>query len=589
MIRDSIVLYNTNQYINLKCYSCGSLQHTVAHCPSLHFTLNKQEVIQEYLDEEKRFSTSFARRPRTKFRALSNLELVQESASQIQMGQQTEVENDMEDNEFTVGGGSYSSIDEIFDRKVYDPKPLDFVADTTHMKYLEFPDGFRYSSAQTLNHIPGSKRMRPKVGEIETFMRDNYDQVHHNLNIDRVKNFEVYYPMNNITKLMVEFEKVRLEKIVQMRLGFKAKHLGPLLVKSFKMHERKTTSNLPSSTPLTKLPSLRTKPIKRHSVNISNIGRRESVAANPSDITLYGSSETHASSFSRFRHQSLLATNSSPLNPPFLLSPTDIKKKKFDPIEFSQKVGKFRDKDKDLSTIREDNTEKFDKGSQSNLSIGTPKASPNGFKHFDFRFQGDSLISKIDFKEANTSSELKTPGKDLLKLETKTFLFSPAARTDPNNTSKNKIEQNSNRRYIPTDSSETSLEAEPSAGTSVDYSKFVHKFPTTDKAMVRTENRGRTDLFKYKSAGPDKDVSVREEGSSLANWKNETSKMFRALLKDRLFETDGNHKRSASEEKGKDILKVMDKYRLPQVFNKMSSHQEEEEQTSGLSIGTSNL
>ena len=72
-------------------------------------------------------------------------------------------------------------------------------------------------------------------------MKDNYDPYYHNLNLDRVRNFEVYFPNNNIIKLMVEFEKTRLEKLVQMRLGLIAKHISPLLIKSFRMNERKSS------------------------------------------------------------------------------------------------------------------------------------------------------------------------------------------------------------------------------------------------------------------------------------------------------------------------------------------------------------
>mmetsp|Transcript_39263 Transcript_39263/g.34939 ORF Transcript_39263/g.34939 Transcript_39263/m.34939 type:complete len:153 (+) Transcript_39263:1297-1755(+) len=91
---------------------------------------------------------------------------------------------------------------------------------------------------------------KKKKNEIEMFIIKNYDPFFKNINIDRVHNFELYFPNNNITRLMTEMERIRCEKILQRRLNLpNAKHIIPILVKGFRFHERKaaTTSNTVSN------------------------------------------------------------------------------------------------------------------------------------------------------------------------------------------------------------------------------------------------------------------------------------------------------------------------------------------------------
>ena len=78
MIKDSINLYNNFKYLNIRCYSCASLDHVVTKCPNLHVTVDPAEVIKTYLAEEAEFRVTFQRKPRTRFHAVASLEVLQE-------------------------------------------------------------------------------------------------------------------------------------------------------------------------------------------------------------------------------------------------------------------------------------------------------------------------------------------------------------------------------------------------------------------------------------------------------------------------------------------------------------------------------
>src|SRR5689334_17786302 len=111
MIKDSINLYNSNQYLNLICFYCGNKEHQIVQCPKLHFTVDHQKVIQDYLVEESQFRKNYCRKDRSSFHAIEELEELQEAASQIQMAQQTEVyyDNTMQDEDTAQVFGSYTS------------------------------------------------------------------------------------------------------------------------------------------------------------------------------------------------------------------------------------------------------------------------------------------------------------------------------------------------------------------------------------------------------------------------------------------------------------------------------------------------
>lgn len=310
MIKDSINLYNSYQYLNIKCYSCGSRDHIAINCHKVHFKFNHQKIIARYLLLEKRLRETFIRNRRKKWRALEDLETIQEAAGQHQLIQQNELYFDNPD-ENTEGEQaevrSYSSIDDVMDRNLYDLQPLVCATDSVHLRIYNFNDPedmtvdhsissstFQKPPKRIRNHKK-KKTQAVKVGEVEAFVAMNYDRYYHNISLDRIKNFEVYNPNNNIIKLMVDFEKVRLQKIIEMRLGVGtgAHHLTKLLIKGFKAHQKMNHKN-PTVSSVSSARSVETE--KRHSHShhvLVDPTRRHSVSVNPSDIAMYGTISRH--------------------------------------------------------------------------------------------------------------------------------------------------------------------------------------------------------------------------------------------------------------------------------------------------------
>lgn len=239
MIRDSITLYNNYQYLNLKCYSCGSKSHITLECPKFHLIWDRKKIVAKYREAEIEFRKNFIRMPRKRFNALMIIEELNEAVSQIQVIQQNElyVEDGQEENVQI-----YSEGEEILDRNIYDPQPITYTVEPIQTKRISIPRN-QLTSLQSFQLVQQEKRRRTanELGDVHSFAISNYDAYYHSLNLDKVKNFEVYYPNNNINKLLVGMEKNRLEKIVHMRLGVNAKHISPLLVKSFRMNERRKT------------------------------------------------------------------------------------------------------------------------------------------------------------------------------------------------------------------------------------------------------------------------------------------------------------------------------------------------------------
>jgi len=329
MIEDSLRIYNSYQYLNTRCYSCGSKEHIALHCPTIHGRYNKSKVIQNYIKAEQDFKRNFKRRDRTRFHVLKSLDQLQEAASQIQISYQHELEFDEEIIYYDEN--QFSETDEVLDKNLYDPQPIVYYDDEGMFKVFN-PDDNIFLKKTHKKSITKTSQEKKKPNEIDQFMIKNYDPYYKNISIDRVQNFEVYFPNHNITRLMIDFEKRRCEKILQMRVGTKATHIIPILVKSFKMHERrKANQQNPNGSlsnenePTNKSPTLRSPNLApRKDIDPKKVQeiRRKSVGVNPEDIVAYSSgtdnhvkqqfSMTNLNSGLRMRRDSSLKINNNP-------------------------------------------------------------------------------------------------------------------------------------------------------------------------------------------------------------------------------------------------------------------------------------
>lgn len=581
----------------MTCKSCRSKDHTISRCPKLHFSIDRTEVIKKHLQQDKDFRQGFKRRYRTRVKPTAILEQVQEASSQIQIRQQPEFKiESVVDEEFQNEHASYSSIDEVLDRRVYDPAPLDYVEDTKFMRYLDIEENY-YKPIASIGTLQFAtpRRARPKVGEIEMFVKDNYDQYHHNLNLDRVRNFEVYFPNNNIIRMQIEFEKTRLENLVQMRLGLKAKHISPLLIKSFKMTERKNSlrinlSNMPSEQSLPK-PQPPTKrgqksPLKESekkdppgaAITLNSAGKRRN-SANPSDILLYSTSTVASSQFKRISNDKFLRIEDRH-------STERYSHRSFDLPVHSAAVAA---KEKKLSMIKED---------QSNFSLDSPSKQSSS----RFKFHG-TLGGENETLKRRKSSMMR-------KFKTSIDLYNPPEGNiemmDYWNQNQAQVQvqtQNQAGHHIPrldSDDMENSgitlrLEEfegetpysreEISSGVKkpkMEYIELMQKL--TDKLAENSKSRNtmKTDVLdkEYNLMDRDESSRIELENSKQLEEMYQDRRLFDAVLQARETEMDALRKtRSTSEGRARDVQDFIKKNNIKEVLKKMNNDGESNPQS----------
>ncbi len=236
LIKDNLGLYkNSQNLVNVRCYLCGKSSHLALYCPIVHWFSSPLKVISKYLMEQEEFRRAFKRRDRERFSVYGRRKEFEEAAEKIQNSEKYDIVQNIKgflllEQEDDVE--SYSSIDEIMDRNIYDPEPLVFAGDLVQPKELEV--GSKYINIFGENE--GEKYQKevfvakPKVepGEIQAFVTRNYDAYLHNLNLDQAKSWEIYFPHNNIGVILDALEAERLRKLA------KAHHLPEVIIKNFK-------------------------------------------------------------------------------------------------------------------------------------------------------------------------------------------------------------------------------------------------------------------------------------------------------------------------------------------------------------------
>mmetsp|Transcript_22487 Transcript_22487/g.19431 ORF Transcript_22487/g.19431 Transcript_22487/m.19431 type:complete len:124 (+) Transcript_22487:2134-2505(+) len=101
----------------------------------------------------------------------------------------------------------YSDTDEILDNNLYDPLPIEYFDEQGNEKYFDPINDKKWKKKINQNNKDSFYKTRKRaLDEHDIFVMKNYDPLCHNINIDMVRNFEVYNPNNNIAKMAVEMD-----------------------------------------------------------------------------------------------------------------------------------------------------------------------------------------------------------------------------------------------------------------------------------------------------------------------------------------------------------------------------------------------
>jgi hypothetical protein len=204
-IQNNLIIYDNYEQISVQCYSCKEFGHIARLCPKTHCVFEREAVIRLYIQEQKRFMKNFRRKNRHRFNWRGSLQALEESAKWIQ--------DDYGDRSLSEDELSQDSLDLILEKNLI----LVPNAEINDMKSRRGNDNRRKSKKftvdfnffQEIDHINNMLGDKISDESIEIHARND----HLYFNIDRVENFELYFPHNNIQHQIRDLEKRRLEKI----------------------------------------------------------------------------------------------------------------------------------------------------------------------------------------------------------------------------------------------------------------------------------------------------------------------------------------------------------------------------------------
>jgi len=221
-IKDNINLYNDYTQLQLECYFCGTLNHIGRSCSDAHFKPNREEVITDFMNKEKAKMKKFKRRSHERFNPRENLKELTSIAVMIQ--------EDYNDYTLSDEDLSQDSLDNILERNLF-LVPGAEMHDIKHRKIdrkrksTRMSQNLLFEQLNNLNDIIGRRgsQMTSNLNQQDIppqdpmVIKSNGEFIF--FSIDKVENFELYYPQNNIIKIITEFERSRFERLLESRQG----------------------------------------------------------------------------------------------------------------------------------------------------------------------------------------------------------------------------------------------------------------------------------------------------------------------------------------------------------------------------------
>jgi len=222
VLKDQINILQDYTCIGSQCCLCGKSDHIAGSCPRAHFILDRQEVIQQHLKRSKEFFKNFKRGNRQKYHALTKLQEVRKATYKItsfknQMTTSMAEIDDLRKSRKQISG----PVEEFHEGFTDDSRffescyPTLIHSNEDEMGIFRFKkekklrnnsrDGFNKSV--TMKH-QGEAAFVPLKMKIIEPQRHKIDEVV----IDQFKNYEIYFPHNNITKVIEQMEYTRSKR-----------------------------------------------------------------------------------------------------------------------------------------------------------------------------------------------------------------------------------------------------------------------------------------------------------------------------------------------------------------------------------------
>ena len=224
MIRDKILTYKDYHSLNLQCLICEEPGHILETCPKIHFIPNAELVIENYIDEEQYFRSSFVRGARAKFNARKKFNFLNTEASKIVSKISSKLSEIRPDNEMLDGEYRSKVDEEDLDspdsmEKYSAPRSQgktksNLLTETTYGNLKQVTlDRLDPVSAKSLwtvlynRKLEELKVLRASMKDLDMLskkelfsMMDEPDE-EEELVMDQVMNYSTYFPHNNVVKI----------------------------------------------------------------------------------------------------------------------------------------------------------------------------------------------------------------------------------------------------------------------------------------------------------------------------------------------------------------------------------------------------
>ena len=256
MIKEKLLLYNNYSSINKNCFCCKQYTHIIEECPKLHFVPNIEKIIKKFnfpksntrlqFDRHRKKSNVFSFFNKKSFPAAVSKTIIEEPISPEENKSNLEILEDNNDiNEINKINENVERIKEEispFNNNFSESnKSSDF---KTKVLFLQ------KSSQKSFNPTSSSNTERKLENNSKSEVFKEFE-LKNEFEIDRVCNFEKYFPEGNINTILKNLsEIVEIQQIIKKkylkRFG-KLKnytfYLNPILEKFIKEKKKSNPSN----------------------------------------------------------------------------------------------------------------------------------------------------------------------------------------------------------------------------------------------------------------------------------------------------------------------------------------------------------
>ena len=263
MLKDKTNILKDYSSIGEKCYVCNGESHLFRNCPETHLVIDKRSIIREHLKTTKSFEQKYKRKSRKRFHVLVKQRSVKTAILKIKTedfmkNQVTTSMTDMDAN--SSEQNNRTRKDTIFAEEI--EEELDHIElrkgqfytlkrikdfDTGVMRLVKERDIIKKSEmkrAVTMKQNGENAYASIHIQTVQDIRQSNDEVI-----VDQVRNYEIYFPHNNITKIIQNLESKnhqnknsRINQSSEQDFTFLKLKLGRI----FERSRKKTSSDVSS-------------------------------------------------------------------------------------------------------------------------------------------------------------------------------------------------------------------------------------------------------------------------------------------------------------------------------------------------------